>query len=72
LVPGRFKELRGVLRISRLENEFRVDLVGDRISEEVDLGNPAENGGPGEDDRGEEGGARRGLLRLALGEVVNP
>jgi hypothetical protein len=72
LVLGRFKELRGVLRISRLENEFHVDLVGDWISMEVDGGNPTENDGPGEDERGEEGGVRRGLLHVALEEVVNP
>lgn len=61
-----------MLRINRLENEFRVDLVGDWIGEEVDVRYPAENGGPGEDERGEEGGPRGGLLHVALGEVVNP
>jgi hypothetical protein len=59
LVLGRFKELRGVLRISRLENEFHVDLVGDWISTEVDGRNPTENDGPGEDERRDEGGMRR-------------
>ena len=61
-----------MLRISKLENEFRVDVVGDWISAEVDGRNPAENDGLGEDEREEEGGARRGLLHVALWEVVNP
>ena len=55
-----------------MENEFCVDLVGDWISAEVDGRNLEGNGGPGEDERGEEGGARRGLLHVALREVVNP
>ena len=55
-----------------MEEEPGENLVGNRISEEINGGDSARNERPGENGRGEKSRRRRGLLHVALREVVNP
>ena len=55
-----------------MEEEPGENLVGNWISEEINGGDSAKNERPRENVRGEKSQRRRGLLHVALREVVNP
>ena len=55
-----------------VDKELGEDLVGVGVGEEVDGGDAAGNDGPGVDERGEVARRGRGLVDVALREVVNP
>ena len=55
-----------------MEEELGENLVGNEIGEEINGGDLEKNERPGENVRGEKIWMRRGLLHMALREVVNP
>lgn len=56
----------------RVKNQLRENLVGERIGEELNRFDAAENGGFRKKERGEVSWSGRGLIEVSLREVVNP
>lgn len=55
-----------------MEEEFGENLVGERIGEELNGGDAAEDVGSGAEERGEVFRRGRSLVEMALREIVNP